>query len=103
MIRVSVMYPFSPGCKFDMDFYTSTHGPMVGGLLGDSLKGVSVDKGLGGGEPGSDPIYAAAGHLTFESIEAFQAAFGPHAEQIMGDIPNFTDIQPVIQISEVVV
>ena len=25
----------------------------------------------------------------------------PHAKEIMGDIPNFTKIQPTIQISEV--
>jgi uncharacterized protein (TIGR02118 family) len=40
-------------------------------------------------------------HLSFESVEAFQAAFGPHAEAIMGDIPNYTDISPAIQISTV--
>ena len=41
------------------------------------------------------------GHLYFDSVEAFQAAFGPHAETILADIPNYTNIQPVIQVSEV--
>jgi len=41
------------------------------------------------------------GHLDFESVEAFQTAFGPHAQAIMGDILNYTDLQPTIQISEV--
>jgi len=41
------------------------------------------------------------GHLYFDTVEAFQAAFGPHADPIMADIPNYTDIQPTIQISEV--
>ena len=36
-----------------------------------------------------------------DSVEAFQAAFGPHAAEIMGGVPNYTDIQPMIQISEV--
>jgi uncharacterized protein (TIGR02118 family) len=36
-------------------------------------------------------------------VEAFQAGFGPHAQEIMADIPNYTDLTPVIQISEVVV
>ena len=40
-------------------------------------------------------------HLLFDSVEAFQGALGPHAEAIMGDIPNYTDIEPAIQISEV--
>jgi uncharacterized protein (TIGR02118 family) len=41
------------------------------------------------------------GHLLFESLEAFQASFGPHAQAIMADIPNYTNTQPTIQISEV--
>jgi uncharacterized protein (TIGR02118 family) len=41
------------------------------------------------------------GHLYFETVEAFQAAFGPHAEAIIGDIPNYTDVQPTIQVSDV--
>jgi uncharacterized protein (TIGR02118 family) len=41
------------------------------------------------------------GHLYFDTAETFQTAFGPHAETIMRDIPNYTDIQPTIQINEV--
>ena len=29
--------------------------------------------------------------------------FAPHADAIMGDIPNYTDLTPLVQISEVVV
>jgi len=39
--------------------------------------------------------------MLFESVDAFKNAFGPHAEKIMGDIPNFTNTQPQIQISEI--
>ncbi len=38
-----------------------------------------------------------------DSVEAFQAGFGPHVQEIMADIVNYTDVAPVIQISEVVV
>ena len=41
------------------------------------------------------------GHLYFDSVDAFQAAFGPHADAIIGDIPNYTNVQPIIQINEV--
>jgi len=40
-------------------------------------------------------------YFTFESISTFQAAFGPQAAEIMGDIPNYTSIEPMIQFSEV--
>jgi uncharacterized protein (TIGR02118 family) len=42
-------------------------------------------------------------HVYADSVEAFQAAFGPHAKEILGDIANYTDLTPVMQFSEVVV
>lgn len=100
MIKVSVFYPNSAGAKFDMAYYTSKHMPMVQKLVA-GCKGIAAEKGVAGGTPGSQPTYIAAGHLLFDSVEAFQTGFTPHASQIMGDIPNYTNIQPVIQISEI--
>jgi uncharacterized protein (TIGR02118 family) len=40
-------------------------------------------------------------HATFESAAAFETAFGPHAAEIQDDIPKYTNIQPIVQISEV--
>jgi uncharacterized protein (TIGR02118 family) len=101
MIKISVLYPNNEGAKFDMAYYCQTHMPLVQRLLGPAIKGMSVDEGMGGFPPGSPAPYIAAGHLLSESLEAFQTAFAPHAEAIMGDIPNYTNLQPVIQISEV--
>jgi len=39
----------------------------------------------------------------FTSAEDFMAAFMLHAEVLQGDMPNYTDIEPVIQISEVLI
>ena len=102
MIRVSAIYPHKEGAEFDMDYYANKHIPMVGGLLGDALKGGAVDKGLGSAEPGSPPPFVAVGHMQFENVEAFQESFGPNMEEIMADLPNFTNIEPVVQISEIV-
>jgi uncharacterized protein (TIGR02118 family) len=101
MIKVSVLYPNSEGTSFDMGYYLDTHMPMVREKLGEACKGAAVEEGLAGGQPGSPATYAAMGHLYFETVDAFQAAFGPHAEAIMGDVPNFTQAQPSVQISEV--
>ncbi|MDB5969245.1 MAG: ethyl tert-butyl ether degradation protein EthD [Hydrocarboniphaga sp.] len=101
MIKVSVMYPSGKDAKFDIGYYTGTHMPLVQARLGAALKKIAVEEGLAGGAPGAPPPYAAFGHLYFDSVEAFQAAFGPHANEIMGDLPNFTNIQPTIQISAV--
>jgi len=101
MIKVTVLYPNSAGVKFDMKYYTSKHLPMVQRTCGPACKSVAAEQGLGGGQPGSKPPYIALCHLTFDSVEAFQKAFGPHAAEIMADIPNYTNVQPVIQISEI--
>jgi uncharacterized protein (TIGR02118 family) len=101
MIKVSVFYPNEKGKKFDMEYYLDKHVPMVREKCGTACRNMDVDQGLGGPEPGSGPVYVAMCHLFFDSVEAFQTAFGPHAEEIMADIPNYTDTQPIIQISDV--
>ena len=101
MIKVSVLYPNQEGSNFDMDYYCNSHIPMVREKLGATCKGVAVEQGTAGATPGSRPGFIAMGHLYFDTVEAFRAAFTPHAEAIMADIPNYTDIQPTLQISEV--
>jgi uncharacterized protein (TIGR02118 family) len=102
MINVSVMWPNSDDATFDHDYYMETHIPMLVELLGDALKNVEVDRGIGGLQPGAPPPYVAITHLHFDSVDDFQRAFGPHAERITGDEPNFTNIAVKVQISEVV-
>ena len=101
MIKVSVLYPSGKGNIFNMNYYLATHIPLVRRLSGAALKRVEVEEGIGGLMPGSVPAYLAMGHLYFESVQAFQVAFEPHAAEITGDIPNYTNTQPTIQISEV--
>lgn len=103
MIKVSVMYPNSKDVVFDKEYYCNKHVPLVSGLLGDALKNAQVDFGLAGGEPDSPALYVVMTHMTFDSIEAFQGIFGIHAEEILSDIPNFTNSQPQLQISEVII
>jgi len=101
MIKVSVLYPHKEGAGFNMNYYLASHIPMVRSKLGAACKGAAVEQGVAGGAPGTQPAYAVMCHLSFDTVEAFQAAFAPHAATIMADIPNYTAIQPVIQISEV--
>ena len=101
MIKVSVLYPAGEGAKFDMNYYCKSHMPMVQEKLGAACKSVAVEEGLGGAAPGAPPTYVAMGHLFFDSVADFQAALAPHQAEIMGDIPNYTNIHPIIQVSEV--
>lgn len=101
MIKLSVLYPAGEGKTFDMDYYLNSHIPMVAKLLGDAVKGATVEQGLGGPVPNSPATYAAMGNMYFDSMESFQNSFGPNAPQILGDLPNFTNAEPVVQLSEV--
>jgi uncharacterized protein (TIGR02118 family) len=101
MIDVTVMYPNQDGAKFDWNYYLTNHIPLVKKLLGSALKGTLVEQGLSGGVPGSKPTYTATVALRFDSVEAFLAAFGPHAAEIQKDIANYSSVAPVIQISEI--
>jgi uncharacterized protein (TIGR02118 family) len=101
MIRVSVMYPNKQGSYFDIAYYCTKHIPMVRELLGPALLHVDVEEGIGGATPDLPAAFLAMGHLSFGSVAAFLKAFAPHAAQIRGDVPNYTNSQPSIQISNV--
>jgi uncharacterized protein (TIGR02118 family) len=101
VIKVSVFYPRGEGKHFDIEYYCGKHIPMVQKLCGSALRGVSVERGLSGMAAGSPAPYLAMGNLLFDSIEDFQSSFVPHLEPIVGDVPNYTNSEPVVQISEV--
>ena len=101
MIDVSIFYPNEAGCSFDFDYYCKNHMPMVREKMAGACSHFTVEKGLGGGTPGSPPAYVAIGHLFFESLGGFLAAFGPQARAIAADVPNYTNVKPIVQISDV--
>jgi uncharacterized protein (TIGR02118 family) len=101
MIKVSVLYPSKPGNRFDVDYYLTVHMPMAARLLGTAVREISIEIGIGGFAPNQPAPYAAIVGFTCDSLEAFTAAFTPVAGQLQGDIPNYTDIEPVIQISQI--
>lgn len=101
MIKVNIFYPNKDGCRFDLEYYLNNHMPMAIEKLGPSLKGVSIEQGLSGVQPGTQPAYIVMCNYTFDSIEAFLAAFMPQAHILQGDISNYTDIEPTIQYSEI--
>ena len=46
--------------------------------------------------PVRDPLWC-------DTVETFQAGCFPHMAAILGDIKNYTDLAPTVQISEIVV
>ncbi|MEM9919065.1 MAG: EthD family reductase [Bacteroidota bacterium] len=101
MIKVAIMYPNAEGKTFDMDYYANKHMPMVADLFGEPLKALEIDQGLSGRTPDDPLTYLAIGYFYFEKLSDYQEAFKANAEKILSDIPNYTNIQPVVQISKV--
>jgi len=103
MIKISILYPHSASARFDFNYYTQRHMPRSIELLSahPCFRAVSVERGVGGTEPGAPPAYTAACFYTFETVESFLAAFMPHAAELQADIANYTDIQPQIQFNEI--
>jgi uncharacterized protein (TIGR02118 family) len=95
MIKVSVMYPGRPGARFDHDYYRDKHLPLIKSRMGAALKYYGVDKGLAGGSPDAPPPYVGMCHLLCDSVEAYRSSFGPHSQELLADIANFTDVTPV--------
>ena len=94
MIRVSVYYPTTEGATFDHDYYRTTHVPLAQKAW--SPVSTTIEKGVNG-------PHVAAVHMTFASLDAFNAAMGsPLTGDVMADVANYTSIAPVMQISEVV-
>jgi uncharacterized protein (TIGR02118 family) len=103
MIKVSVMYFNKPGGRFDHAYYRTKHLPLIKSRMGAALKYYTIDKGLADREGKPPGAYIAMCHLLCDSVGEYQSSFGPHAQEIDGDIRNFTDLTPIVQISEVVV
>jgi uncharacterized protein (TIGR02118 family) len=101
MIKVSVLYPNANGGRFDLDYYRNIHVPLVFERCGDAIKRGEMEQGIAGADASSPPPFRIAAHLVFDSAESMQASFGRHLPEFVADLPNFTDIQPMVQVSEV--
>jgi uncharacterized protein (TIGR02118 family) len=104
MIRMTVLYPKTDDLSFDMDYYLSRHIAAVNEKLRDmGLVKVQVDEGIGNAAPDQPVPFAVITHLTFRTMEDLQNVLTTHGAEFIGDIPNFTNVQPHIQINRIIV
>jgi len=93
VIRVSVLYPDTEGATFDHDYYRDTHVPLA--VKTWQPTSAEIDRGV-------DGPYVAAVHFTFDSLEAMQQAMAVDGTAaVRADVPNYTTITPIRQVSEV--
>ena len=101
MIKVTILYPNGEDKTFDMEYYSTRHMPLVASSLGSALKFYSIDSGISGRTPDEPSPFLAIGYLYFDKLSDYQTSFAANAEKIVSDIPNYTNVQPIVQISEV--
>ncbi|NID09714.1 EthD family reductase [Fibrivirga algicola] len=102
MVSLTVLYPKTADSQFDMAYYLNTHTPLVKARLSTmGLLSVDMREGLAGGAPGTLPPYAMITSLTFNTMDELQKGMDQHGAELLGDIPNFTDVEPQTQICQV--
>ena len=101
MYCITVVYPRTDGASFDFDYYLASHMPLVERRFGENLVRYEVRKGVASPD-GSPASFVCVANCWIHSVERFKATLEEHGSEIMGDIPNYTAIEPTIQIDEVV-
>ena len=101
MFKVAILYPNGEDKTFDIDYYVSKHMPMVAALLGNNLNFYEIDKGVSGRMPGDKPPFLAIGYFYINDVAEYNKDIAQNRDAIVADFKNYTNIQPVIQISEV--
>jgi uncharacterized protein (TIGR02118 family) len=102
LVKISVMYPYAEGKTFNMEYYETKHMPMVANFLGSNLVKYTIEKGLSSGIPNQPLPFLAIGTFYVKSLSEYQAAVAPNRDAIRADFGNYTNVSPVILVSEVV-
>lgn len=101
MFKVAILYPNGEGKTFDLAYYEQKHMPMVAGFLGKNLQFYEIDKGIAGRTANDNPPYLAVGYFFIKDVAEYNKAIGQNRDTIISDFKNYTNVQPVVQISEI--
>ncbi|MBV9962538.1 MAG: EthD family reductase [Parafilimonas sp.] len=101
MFKVTILYANGEGKTFDMDYYVNKHMPMVAGFLGKNLKYYEIDRGISGRTANDKIPFVAVGYFYITDVAEYNKAMAQNRDAVVNDIKNYTNIQPVIQISEI--
>jgi uncharacterized protein (TIGR02118 family) len=95
--QVSVFYP--AGGELNMDYYVSSHLPLVERLLSaHQMTELSFVRPV---EDDPEAAFQLIATLRFASREAGLAGLAAHGPETQADIPNFTDVTPMIVTGDV--
>lgn len=101
LYTVSVMYPGASDKTFDMNYYEKNHMPMMARILDKNLKYYEIDKGIAGRTANDKAPYVAICRFYCYDTAAYRNSIAKNIDTIRKDIAKYTNIQPVVQMSEV--
>ena len=101
MFKVAILYPNGEDRTFDMDYYEKKHMPMVAGFLGKNLSFYEIDKGIAGRTPNDKIPFVAIGYFYIKDVAEYNKTIAQNRDAVISDFKNYTNIQPVVQISEI--
>lgn len=101
MFKVAILYPGGDDKTFDMDYYEKKHMPMMAGILGKNLKFYEIDKGVSGRTPNDKAPFVTIGYFYIRDVAEYNKAIAANRDAVINDIKKYTNIQPVVQISEI--
>lgn len=97
MIKITISYPVKMESWFDMDYYLNKHVPLSKSVFSDVLKGITIDCMT----DENHRITQVTGALYFKNTADFYNNFLPAQEMLTQDAIQYTDITPILQISEI--
>lgn len=101
MIKVTALYRWREGARFDHDYYHGEHMRIARAALQPlGLVRLESDRVLYPGEPRPGQVVALT-NAFFNTLAQAQAAARQSAAALMADVPNYTDIPPESYFAEV--
>ena len=101
MMCVTGFYPKTAGATFDYDYYRDVHMPLVqeklkpfGLIRMEAIRGIA-------GMTGAPAQFFLMLNVYFETADQFFEGLAAAGRLIMEDIPQYTTIEPTIQIGSV--
>lgn len=99
---ITVLYENVDDATFDLDYYLTKHLPLVDEKFKPfGIKGWRVLKAVG--TPfGGKPAYSVICTLDFDTADQFRSAVAAEGGPVFGDVPNFSNKDPVVVIGDLV-
>ena len=99
---ITVLYPNVDDATFDLDYYLAKHMPLVGERFAShGIRGWRVTRFVGTPQ-GGKPLYNVMATMEFDTADQFRAALAAEGSVVLGDVPNFSNKEPVIMIGDIV-